>query len=44
MTMCRKMEKKERQPRPLIELEVPPVLHTEAAIRTRAIQVPEDVR
>jgi hypothetical protein len=38
------MEKKERQPRPLIELEVPTCLHTEAALRTRAVQVPEEVR
>ncbi|XP_023338053.1 39S ribosomal protein L40, mitochondrial [Eurytemora carolleeae] len=40
----RKMEKKERQPKPVIELEVPQVLFSESKLRTRNLQVPEDIR
>jgi hypothetical protein len=38
------MEKKERQPRPIQELEVPTVLHTEAAIRIRLVNLPQEIR
>ena len=39
----KKMEKKDRQMKPLIEMEVPAVLHTEAAIRSRNYQPPKEV-
>lgn len=41
---CRKMEKKDRQPKPVLELELPPVLLTEMAARTRDINVPIETR
>ena len=40
----RKMEKKPRQPKPIVELEVPPSLHMEAKLRQRNADVPEEVR
>jgi len=40
----KKMEKQPRQPKPLIELEVPEVLKTEAAARSRNSAVSEEVR
>merc|ERR1719339_429059 len=40
----RKMEKKDRQPKPIIEMEVPNVLYSQAKQRTRDLDVPEQVR
>jgi len=39
----RKMEKKQRQPKPLLEIEIPAVLFQEAATRTRPVSVSEQV-
>merc|ERR1712059_238407 len=39
----RKMEKKERQTKPLVECEVPLHLHKEALIRRREVEVPAEV-
>ena len=38
------MEKKDRQPKPVMELEVPQVLFSEAKLRTRDFNVPEQIR
>ena len=40
----KKMQKKERQPKPLIECEVPIVLHKEGRLRARHTEVPGEVR
>merc|ERR1711974_199723 len=40
----KKMEKKERQPKPLSECEVPLVLQKEAVIRKRDVEVGEEVK
>jgi len=40
----RVMEKKERQPKPLIECEIPVKLHKETALRTRPVEVPYEVK
>ena len=40
----KKMEKKERQPKPLIEMEIPVSLQTEAKFRSRDYEVPYEVK